>query len=431
MERHDDPEVGHQRALPASDLSLTGPLMAWLWLANGGVHLLQAAAVPAGTGRTVLIYGGLASVVLSPLFLMLNWSKVHPVVAKVAPFLAIGCGLVDIWYSPESSMLVVALLGVVAMWTGLALNRIDLGAFLLASAPLCWLAAGEQPLNDQALSAGALFLTIAMVGVAAHLTRRRLDDAGRTMHKAEADRHRAQRREAVERERADLERVHRVEALAAEREEMSRTVAQRVATLADAASQVGQRTTSAVSATSETSAALVELTQSAEDAQRITSAVAERAADANEAMEALVLASGRISAASDVITAIAEQTNLLALNATIEAARAGDSGQGFAVVANEVKNLAAQSGANAAEIVQTVVEVRDRVSAAVAHVQAITEDMHALAENNEHLAAATNAQSHALKDVAGELEVAASDVVGMAGDVQGLKVFAESSVSPN
>ena len=75
----------------------------------------------------------------------------------------------------------------------------------------------------------------------------------------------------------------------------------------------------------------------------------------------------------DLIRNVADQTNLLALNASIEAASAGDAGQGFAVVANEVKALAQQTTDATREIEGKIGQIRDRIDISIESINVVSE----------------------------------------------------------
>jgi methyl-accepting chemotaxis protein len=132
-----------------------------------------------------------------------------------------------------------------------------------------------------------------------------------------------------------------------------------------------------------------------------------------DAISNILDSNNEIVVVADLITAIAEQTNLLALNAAIEAARAGEQGRGFAVVADQVRELSAKSNASAVEIRTLLDKSRKEVSQGQVVIQASASELSGIIEHVGNTLTDVNQLADIMGDQVGvlqELNLASSEV---------------------
>jgi methyl-accepting chemotaxis protein len=154
-------------------------------------------------------------------------------------------------------------------------------------------------------------------------------------------------------------------------EEVSRAMSDMSRSVQEVAGHSQQAATNTV----ESNKLMQDLGRMSEDLLSKMDSIKSSVGDSSAVIMALDEKSKQIEEIVSLITSIADQTNLLALNAAIEAARAGEHGRGFAVVADEVRKLAEDSGNAAKQIAKIIKDIQNGTRNAVASMKIGTDEV--------------------------------------------------------
>ena len=179
-------------------------------------------------------------------------------------------------------------------------------------------------------------------------------------------------------------------------------------------------------------------------------AIEEKSTETTAEVESLATEIEEIGEIVDLINSIAEQTDMLALNASIEAARAGEAGEGFGVVANEIKGLAGEVSDATDEVESLIVDIQssaettvddiqemgDRVSAGATTIEEAFDALEDIASNVEEsnqtiqeISAATDEQAASTEEVASMVDEVAGAADQVSDESENVSAAAEEQAA--